>query len=196
MVAALAMPGLISSTKDAITASRWKKAYSSVNQAYTSVLADKGGTIANSCTDAECLNALLTPYFKIYKSCTSANYATCWTVSSLFFETPAYAALPPAGYTAFTSNPDSVTILVDGTVLAYNFISTNCTDTTKTGLADCGVITVDIDGPKGKHVAGEDLFALHIQATGLKPFGSRGDNYYDKCDNSDKTGCGFAYLSK
>lgn len=195
IVAILTISVMVSDIKDTAIKSRWKKAYSIIAQSYEQMLKDNSDfTISGLCNDAQCLSDLLAPYLKTSQSCTSGNIGPCWQVSSNFFEAPVYAGGMKFAFDAFNSDPDSVIVLNNGMALGFRFISNPCNDNGATGLEDCGVVVVDIDGAKGKHVPGIDLFAIHLQATGVKPFGSNGDNYNGLCTDVDKTGCSAAYL--
>lgn len=133
----------------------------------------------------------MAPYLKTVKNCDSGTIGDCWTTSYLFFDQPAYAVV--ASFDPFGGTPESASVLPDGMVLGYYFISQDCANTSKTGVADCAVVTVDIDGAKGKHVSGTDLFALHVKSEGIAPFGVDGDKY-TVCSAMNKNGCAAKYL--
>ena len=77
--------------------------------------------------------------------------------------------------------------MADGTALDFYISSDDCSSdwgaTSDSPVAkSCGVIYVDIDGPKGANTAGKDFFHFYVTSTGIYPRGGKNtdegkDNY-------------------
>ena len=88
-------------------------------------------------------------------------------------------------------NPSSwadepMVLLADGTALDFYIEDNSCTldwgATSDSPVAkSCGIIYVDIDGPKGANIVGKDYFNFLVTSTGIYPEG--GKNSADGEDN-------------
>lgn len=187
VVAALTIPTLINSVSKDQYASRLKKTYSTLSQAYNMIIIDNSGSILNdnnfnsqllndAATDAKAMNEFATK-LNTLKNCGNNN--GCW------YTTP----LNNLGGTNYKTNLETYwsgwggrAILADGTIMGVDIHGYSCAYNV-TGMTSplansvCGVIHVDLNGPVVPNTMGRDFFAFWITPTGLYPYGTFGDGY-------------------
>ena len=197
VVAALTIPSLIQSTKNAATVTGVKKVYSVLSQAYNSFIADDTtmDTVwAGNAQDANILNQF----------CSKLNcIKNCGTGTGCFPDIN-YKTL--AGNDSFNMNTAGfgTAILADGTSLYIEDETAGCTNDYSDGIGaaspfyyECGGIVVDINGFKAPNQFGRDAFLFHVTRTGIFPYGSNNDSYSNTCVTSDLGyGCAYKILTE
>lgn len=166
----MTIPDLIRKTKDSITVSAVKKAYSTINDAYTKAMEENGSpddwnlVAWGDTTGALNLFAKISSYLKIYKNC---------GVSLDCSSGISYKTLDGADWSLLNGSGTAKAQLVDGTIL-YVFSFGSCSNVR--GLSAplqnvCGAYSVDINGIKGPNQLGKDLFEFYLTRDGIIPRG-------------------------
>lgn len=197
IVAALTIPGLITSTQDNQFKSAWKKTFSAISQASLKKAEDNGGSLKNLyCVG--CFPELargFKPYFNTIGGCTDwgcSSEDVCWHHNGewTYFDGTSAATAVGKGL-----------ILSDGTFLTLYTLSYGCNynydGTPNTGI--CFLANVDVNGKKPPNTVGKDIYRAYIMQNGLVvPDGSPktpGHFEQDTCNNaSTGWGCSFEYL--
>lgn len=163
VVAALTIPALLNSTNDLQLKSAFKKDYSVISQAYTSLLQDSGGSLKgkyNTYSD-EFINDFKNK-FQISKYCPSPARGTCWHNNNV-----AKNLNGGDDWTTFWASPIGGMILNDGSLVAISYYAKDCDDS-----ESCGFILVDANGFKKPNIQGKDIFSLYINENTIPPGGS------------------------
>lgn len=196
VVAALTIPNLIQKVSNDQYASKLKKEYSVLSQAYNMIITDAGGSIMNDPTfnsatgdhqtDSNAMNKFAAK-LNIIKNCGSD--AGCWYDSALKYL---------GGTTSLTNNIETYwaakygkAVLADGTSIVININGNSCTlnaGAAGTPLTNsvCGVLNIDLNGSAGPNTMGRDYFEFYLTQTGIYPLGSFGDG--KSCDTTSSTG--------
>lgn len=180
VIAALTIPGIMQNTQNKQTVTRLKKEYSTLQQAFTTLLADNEGDITSifsgTGTASDNVNVLNTFASKlnILKNCGSGANAGC------FPSGVTYKKLN--GNTWVNLDSDAINakaILADGSIVYLSDYTGTCASVLGTAgspLANvCGHIGVDINGSSGPNQLGRDVFTFWITQSGIYPLGSYND---------------------
>lgn len=203
VVAAVTIPSLIQKNQDLSTASKLKKVYSTLSNAYNSAVAENGtpdgwgltsATPYDSASGLKMLNAI-TPYLNVAQDCGNTTTKGC-------FPDVTYQYLSGSSWINWVNINQNTTQfarvrLADGTSLAaqYGNANTNCNQsygTTAALQSACGMLYVDINGNKSSGKLGTDLFMFYFTNFGIIPSGTVSDTSYSflsRCINDRRWGC-------
>ena len=167
VIAAMTIPTLINKTNKQEYVSRLKKAYSTLSQATNRIIADEGmprGDIGGWATSTENIYNLYRKYLNKAKACDNG-------ITGCFSGT--YTRMNGVVNSLDTGVDRYGLILSDGIAFLFqnNDFSMDCS------LKGCGTnekcqhILVDVNGPKGPNIVGQDTFAFSLTADGLVPSG-------------------------
>lgn len=171
VVAALTIPQLMQSSKNAGNVTRLKKTYGSFQNAFK-LLAAEG-------TDMDTLFAGNQSSLPMHPFAAKMNTVRSCDATAGCFPNVIYKYL--TGVDWYNINNDSgwgTFLLADGTsVLIFDYPDAGCISDAGTGPLHnvCGEIYVDTNGGSPPNVVGKDLFLLWITRTGIFPFGSYND---------------------
>lgn len=191
VVASLVIPALVNNTNKAEYIAKLKKEYSILQQAFTLIEMDAGGSIlydsnfnsstGDNMTDSNAMNTFASK-LNVIKNCGSG--AGCWYASPLKNlggneDTPNLEA-------KWTNNYGKA-ILTDGTMIRFDINNSNCLTTQGSApagsplyLSGCGDIRIDVNGASGPNKIGIDVFGFYITQNGIYPKGIFNDGY--SCD--------------
>lgn len=184
IVAEMVLPGVVADTQKQFYTTQLKKAYSSFNQALTSI------TIANGCpNDLKCVSSLsssstfgdeIANYFKVVKNCGGVDNTGCFvSLTPISFN-------PAVDYGSVWTDMTSYRfITADG--IAYRYLWMNCLSSTfnyssnATGDLQqvCGSVNIDLNNTKLPNKYGKDIFIFYIangKGAKLYPLGGIDDN--------------------
>ena len=197
IIAALTIPGLISSVEKSQYEAAFKKEYSVISRAYELYQAN-GNDMATDAfpgtdTGASALNQIA-PYLNIIKNC--GNQMGC------LHDLPIYnldgsEEIADFG-AAFNSWGTASAILADGTMIVMKDNDNHCTGSPPHGTVTsgplyqsvCGWMWLDVNGAKGPNTLGRDVFGIWLTKTGVYPEGSNGDPYGNDCGEGATVGQG------
>lgn len=179
VIAALTIPGIMQNTQNKQTVTRLKKEYSTLQQAFTALVADNEGDSSflydNTDNGRTLMNVFATKLI-ILKNCGSGT--GCWTGKRKTLNGVDYDGI---SIDSSWNGDYGKVILADGaTMMLFNYNS-NCT----TNGDKCGEISIDINGAAGPNVIGRDFFKFWIMNTGILPHGISGDGF--SCSTSPGT---------
>ncbi len=176
VVAALTIPNLIHNYQAKSTATRLKKAYAIVLQAYKLAKEDYGdiSTWYNLSSEDERFlyykydfneqgMKILSQYMKTANLCIQSNR---------FCQMPGYHNKYLNGNTDFFVNMHPSMILLDGTEIYFTNYSNDCTETKN---KVCGYLYIDINGRSKPNTRGIDNFEFYIMTNSIVPTGLPGD---------------------
>lgn len=190
VVASLVIPGIINDAQDAEFKTAWKKAYSSINQAYGQILMDNGGTLVGAAANGTELRGLFQNKMNSLSTCDNSTSCNTYSLKKLNSTSSPYVL-------------DYNLILNDGTVMYIILDSSTCEAPFNYvyGAGECGWMMVDVNGSKKPNQWGKDVYGIWIIKNQLLPWGAdpvnkAGGGYIEStCDPSDSGyGCGAKYL--
>ncbi len=194
VVAALTIPQLIQSSKNAGNAARLKKVYGSLQGAFDLVKADgiRMSTLFAGDHSYEPMH-VFGAKMNVVKYCDGTPGC---------FPDVVYKWLNGSDWsnidTQWTMNGKA--ILSDGTSIAFaDNADTDCTEIYGDGPLEntCGDINVDINGFKGPNIVGIDLFTFLITKTGILPAGTHNDEFTGLCGTgTNGHGCATKVLAE
>jgi prepilin-type N-terminal cleavage/methylation domain-containing protein len=162
VISSMVIPGIIADTQQAEYKAKWKKAYSSINQAYNQIIMDNGGTFVSAATSHSGFRNLFMNKMNYIATC---NDTSCAASSLRKFNGA------PDGY-AFNKNN---LVLNDGTIMTdFRLDSANCTHSGyvyNTG-GECGWMLVDINGKKSPNQWGKDIYGIFVLKNQILPWGA------------------------
>ena len=180
VVAALTIPNLNQSTGDREKVAKLKKVYANLEDAFGRATAVYGPieewfiNLPEDLTANQRLADRMTEFMKISKN--------CGTEGSGCFADGEYPELDgDSGEEPNDWDDEPKILLADGTALDFYISNKNCS-TNNGATSDspaaksCGVIYVDIDGPKGPNTMNKDYFKFHVTSTGIYPYGGKNTN--------------------
>ena len=198
VVAAMTLPTVIGKYQDIVIKSKAKKAFSVASQAVQRAIAENGtvdqwtsgNLVSTSTGDAKhpqrVMGKNISKNLDYIKSCTDRTRTQCM---------PAYYKRRVTGNEQRMQNTlvidaESIFITKDG--MAYRIVANAgdfnnlwCTTTIAESqnsrnsyMGTCGTIFVDINGPKGPNIDGDDLFAFKIFKDGITPYGREYDTVW------------------
>ena len=186
VIATITIPAIIQSIEVTQYRVAWKECYSILDQATKRALSDNAGSFRGIFTDSDIMKNKYLPYLNYIKSCDGGeSFDICvhndgkWKYMDNSLAT---------GW-----GPDPGIVLSNGFLLRLIQTNVNCTEPNGS-VQRCGVIFVDVNGFKQPNTVGRDIFAVHIQEKGIKPYGTQGDAI-DPCSAGyDGFGCSAVYL--
>lgn len=199
VVAAVAIPVLMSNIQNFEFKTAMKKNYSILSEAYLMIVNDNGGSFYTGCDsyDHTCLKNLFKSKLHYIKECDAGAALGMCGAARESVKTLNHA---DDGSTWAYADVLSGLILKDGSsVLFYNEVSNCSVYSAATGYHLCGWFTIDVNGLKSPNTWGKDLYHFWITTTGVVPVDTKtnGDQY--PCDGSSQdTGhlCSSKYVSE
>lgn len=163
VVAAMTMPSLIQNYQEKATATKLKKCYSLVSQAYVSILNDEGGSDTLQAGDDLEMMEKFGKYLKYQKTC--GRNKGC-------FPNVTYKSVTGNGYSKWEDDTTdrSRAILTDGTLIMFN---KSAMWGGNEGNYLYAQIYVDINGFKGPNQLGRDFFYFYISPEKIVPAGAK-----------------------
>lgn len=205
VVAAMTIPTLMSSVQDYQLKQAWKKNFSVLQQATTSVLQNIG-SFQNAYTvfNQDALKNEYVPYLRTAKVCTGdpngeTTYGSCWTATGVTDDMrgTSIGNVVPLGFGA------AGVILQDGTYVIFAYNDNTCTSQSGAGAGEglgnvCGWITVDVNGAKNPNVVGKDTFGVWILPDRIIPWGTSGNSSTCNTTSGGRSGfgCSAQYLNQ
>ena len=177
VVAALTIPNLNQSTGDREKVAKLKKVYSNLEDAFGRTTAVYGPidewfiNIPENTSSNQRFTDRMTEFMKISKN--------CGTEGSGCFADKAYPDFDGDDADDPSSWADEpMVLLADGIALDFYIEDNSCAlnwgATSDSPVAkSCGIIYVDIDGPKGANIVGKDYFNFLVTSTGIYPEGGK-----------------------
>ena len=213
VVAALTIPVLMNSYQNKQYATALAKAYSVTNSALTQLVVDSGCGNDLQCTqlleenaDTEPFGDALVKYMSIAKNCKrNANQHCFAPVTNLYFDGTSTSGNPTFdayGWYEFIT-ADGMSFAIRGNDTTYTDCGNQSMNSTGNMTKICGLIYIDVNGPKQPNVFGRDTFEFFITAGKgalLYPRGGADDGYHgnwvgdnwwkngDRCNSTDKNG--------
>ncbi len=197
VIASLTIPNLLYTIqRDQFTAA-YKKTYSNLVQAISSVKEDNGGTLIGISGNSDTFIPLLSSKFILSRKCGWAdNQKYCWHKFNSYYTL--------IGNPISTENLGFGFVTADGTLISGFVASTTCNLYGNPGL--CGHFVVDTNGFKGPNTVGKDIHRFRMYTDRVTPSGhtSAWDcNVIGGCCNRNNTakfdydgdGCGFEILN-
>lgn len=184
IIANMTIPTLVKDTQNKALKVTWKKAYSVLSQATLMVLNENAGTLANLCTNSDCIRDVYSEYLPTIKKCNDGTSGCFFAWGEPWY----YMSKATVG----GWGSDSGAILRDGVVVNYAYFNPNC----NSWANECGNIYVDVNGSKKPNTIGKDIFKIHIQSNGISPYGSSSDGLEADCVTSPPSGNGFGCAAK
>lgn len=183
VVAALTVPTLVQKVSDVQYKVAWKQAFSDFSQATSRLIQDNGGSLKNTFTNSDNLRDRYLPYLQYVKTCPegATNGGNCFVSGIKYFDGTSCVDWGGSGM-----------ILNNGSWVKFELWDTPCLRTSGT-LTACGIIDIDINGPKPPNTWGKDIFRAWVQEDSLKPMGSQGDSTSHNCITNG-FGCPALYL--
>jgi prepilin-type N-terminal cleavage/methylation domain-containing protein len=189
IISSIVIPGIIADTQQAEYKTAWKKTYSSINQAYSQIMMDNGGTFVRVATNDSDLRNLFMNKMNYITTCDDTSCAA----SSL-------RKLNGTSESFYNFNNNLV--LSDSTILSiFHIDSTTCAFTSHVGIGTCAWMMVDINGKKSPNQWGKDIYGIWILNNkilpwGVDPVGAANPTWVENtCSTSSSGyGCGSKYL--
>lgn len=205
VVAAMTIPTLMNNVQDYQLKQAWKKNFSVLQQATTSLLQDvssfKG---AYTTWDHESFKNAYVNYLKTIKVCTGdpageTTYGFCWSALGV---TKALGGTAIGNISPLGQGGAGV-ILQDGSYVLFVYNDSTCTNQYYAGRGEslsnaCGWITVDVNGAKGPNVMGKDTFGVWVLSDRIVPYGTAGNSGTCNTTSGDLSGlgCSAQYLNQ
>ncbi len=180
MVAALTIPTLMNKSQNQEFASKFKKEYSSLSNAYASIRNENADSLSGVfVSQDDAINQLCEKFICLKKCLSSDSTCTYQTIVKNF-----------VGTKFFNINSPYQIILQDGTILSMTQFNTDCSLNLATdGL--CHEVLIDVNGLKLPNQFGRDIFVVLVTKSKILPDGAIGtvdaDNNDSYCDKSRTT---------
>lgn len=175
VIAGLTIPALMNQTNKAEYVSALKKSLSNLNQSYSMLKNDNGGSIKSLCAtnDSTCLANLFKPYLKYQSEVSgvpnSTNLPNCWDNAEMRDATESHVCL----------------VLNDGTAIDFDEEYSDCNTI-------CAIVNIDINGLKKPNKWGQDRYGFMMLDNNIVPLAT---NCHDGNDTwNDNAGCAYKYL--
>lgn len=185
IVASMTLPALVQSHREKQTVAQLKKAYSTLAQAYMSVLSTDGSPDEWNLpyyTDADGGQYILDkfkPHLKIIKDCGTREKG-CYS----------------EGYADTQKDTAAKVVLNDGTCLSFKVWQNQCLSSfgsVQQVQNICGIIEVDVNGLKKPNRSGHDIFRFFLTKDRIFPYGTA---LQDSGDLDNPHSLSFAYCAK
>lgn len=181
VVAALTIPGLLNKSNDTETVARLKKGYSTIENARKLTAIDEGGDISSLFTGGHDPLQNFAKHLNVTKYCEVGN-ADCYSDDAKDLK----------GTTSSPWwDPGSSLILSDGASMLLSSYDNGCRTVSMTNMNNCGLLFLDINGPKGPKTVGRDIFVFNVTRDGIYPEG--GDNYSEAALKTECSSTGFGW---
>lgn len=199
VVAAMTMPVLIQKYQEKITANKLKKFESIMSQAFLMSTTENGtpdewGLDSSTEITEPVLSNKLVPYLQIIKDC--GLKGGCFYNSMIkFMNNSNWANLSiPTGWGQMTF------ILADGSLVAANVVSSNCSSergTSKELKNICALVYYDVNGSASPNIFGKDFFTFYLTKYGIIPMGTSNElenmhSFTKDCIGTSPSGMGCA----
>ena len=180
VVAALTIPNLNSSTADKEKIAKVKKIHSNLEDAIGRATAVYGPIdewfVGIDSSNTQAINEKyadrVIDFLKTSKTCKGNDQVGCIPLGNV------YKNLEGTN-TKVAGDTDIRVLLADGAALSFSIGAPDCSRSYSTDSAlsrTCGLVDLDIDGPKGPNTAGKDYFQFFVTRDGIVPRGSQGSN--------------------
>lgn len=175
VVAALTIPSLVQKYQEKQTVSALKKAYSTLQSAYTMAVQEYGTpanwNISVTAQGASNLISPFVPYLNVQKKCigtSASDYEGCMpNLKYKYLNGNEWANLN-------SIDTEQKVVLADGALLSAEVSSADCSGVYNVTLPNkgiCGLFYVDINGFKKPNQQGKDLFIFWVTKSGIIPLG-------------------------
>ena len=165
VVAAMTIPTLFNKVDDIQYKSAFKKVFSTLSNATTTILNDNSGSFPAAWDgDVKIFRDAYASKFKIVKTCDYGSaQGACWHTDNTIFN------LDRTPYADWTNDGQGL-VLADGTFVQtwWDGSDGNQWDL---GAFGCGWFRVDVNGFKKPNTFGRDIFWIRILSNKLAPFG-------------------------
>ena len=181
VVAALTIPNLNSSTADKEKIAKVKKIHSNLEDAIGRATAVYGPIdewfVGIDSSNTQAINEKyadrVIDFLKTSKTCKGDDQVGCIPLGNVYKNLE--------GTNIKVAGEDDVRVLLaDGAALSLSIGTPDCSRSfysTDIALSrTCGLVDLDIDGPKGPNTAGKDYFQFFVTRDGIVPRGSQGSN--------------------
>ena len=176
VVAALTIPNLNQSTGDREKVAKVKKIYSNLEDAFGRATAVYGpveewfANLPEGTSSNQRFADRMTEFMKISKNCGTGP--GCFADITY----PLLNGNKSDNPNVWKTEPK--VLLADGTALDFLISKDDCSNNLGSGslAKSCGVIYVDIDGPKGANTIAKDYFHFIVTSTGIYPNGAKNDD--------------------
>lgn len=202
LVAAITVPSIINSTKDAEHIAAWKKSFATLSQAYTKVLSDNGGNFKGACADNDnnCLLNKFTPYLSYIKSCN--NSITDGSSNQCIYDTNGIKLLW-GGLLNYRWTQAGL-VLNNNNIILIGWTDLECDKQwDNSNVKACGAILVDVNGMRSPNTVGKDIYMAWITEKQLLPIGAFDQNNptttnynSSSCDPTNPTARGWGCAAK
>lgn len=194
VVAALALPTLITNIQDYQNKTAFKKFYSDLANANNEILSDYDGTILGkngSTNQTEWYINNLKTHMPALKQCGWAGggplqtAGNCWHANGIvkYFDGTAFPDITTAPALVFKNSAIMMSFTSSSTCIAWGDL--------------CLAFIVDANGHKGPNTVGEDIFYIGIQRSSIRPMGTQYDTGADsmRCEPGyEGRGCAYRVL--
>lgn len=177
VVAAITIPVLMNNVQDAQLKTAWKKEYSVISQAYSSLVTDNGGNAEGLFNSPASLISVLSPYLRIIKTCASSAAEGCWSPAGTLKNSAGTATTGMPTNAGDTSFSTAGIVLQDGTyVLFQQYTGYSCPLSVYTGnlYNTCGYALIDVNGSKPPTQIGKDVYLIFFTDVKVLPAGHSG----------------------
>ncbi|MDD3014677.1 MAG: prepilin-type N-terminal cleavage/methylation domain-containing protein [Candidatus Gastranaerophilales bacterium] len=198
VISSIVIPAIIQDSQDSELRTSWRKAYSDIDQAIRRIVFDQAGNLIGMCSDDNCLKNELSKYLSYSKQCDATSNTTsingCWHIYNGDSTYKAKYLSNSAVTTSTWYTSPAGLILNNGNLLYIAWYSSTCTRAYGT-VNDCALLFVDINGFKAPNTFGKDIYGIHVLNNGIKPFGTSGDSFQNRCTTSTNGfSCAAEYL--
>lgn len=186
IVAAMAIPGLISKTGQSELNAKLKKVYAGLSAATNTLKMNNGGTLLDLFQSHNDLRDKYASILNWQKKCDSADVqGKCWHIHDGTGHWKRYiGANVGIGY-----NLETGLVLSDNIFLNFVHLSSDCTaGNFLNSNIGCSWIIADVNGFKNPNVIGKDIYYFYILKDKLIPWGTKESAMSDYC-NGDGLYC-------
>lgn len=173
VVAALAIPSLVTNMNNMQYKSAWKKNYAEIASVARKMAYDNGGALDGYFTSQDAFMNAFKPYLSYTKTCVSGTTLSqnCWHADNTWYDLNGTKMVGSGA--AYDSN--ATVVLTSGTIMSTQLNSSSCTGGGVPNNDNCGIIYFDINGYKGPNMVGKDIYAARLTKIGtLIPAGTQG----------------------
>ena len=169
VVAAITIGAVIQSSHNSANENRFRKIYSSIEQATDALANDVGGNLGDAFGSSITSQSMAQAYctkLNCTSDCGVSATSKCWTIANVknLNGTPYNLDYSTLGFSSLILTGDTV-ILADGTFLSIR----------QTSGSDLEMY-IDVDGLKGQYMFGRDVFRIRVVGGVVQACGST--NYY------------------
>lgn len=178
VVASLTIPVVTKNIQDMEYKQAWKKEYSALNQAFSRVLQDYGGSVKGYPVDGSNFSRdAFSQYLKVVKKCNIGS-VECWSNNDPTLATNDTKLLGGGNVFLSWGPLGSGVVLLDGAFILFRDDSPACDISGSAwGMGTwqtCSQIWVDTNGKKSPNTVGKDIFLMFMTENRLVPAGASG----------------------